>query len=88
MTFSFCVILYHQALDADRDGETKMRYKILTSNSDVLSVDEHTGEVKITTPVSSSHTSRGQYELVVRAFDDGKAIHLEMVIVYFYIELF
>uniref|UniRef100_T1IAK5 Cadherin domain-containing protein n=1 Tax=Rhodnius prolixus TaxID=13249 RepID=T1IAK5_RHOPR len=60
-----------RALDADRDGETKMRYKILTSNSDVLSVDEHTGEVKITTPVSSSHTSRGQYELVVRAFDDG-----------------
>ncbi|KAK9498689.1 hypothetical protein O3M35_003268 [Rhynocoris fuscipes] len=60
-----------RALDADQDGETKLRYKVLTSNSDVLSVDEDSGEVKINSPVSSSHTSRGQYELVVRAFDDG-----------------
>jgi hypothetical protein len=41
------------------------------SNSDILIIDEDRGEVKITSPVSSSHTSRGQYELVVRVFDDG-----------------
>lgn len=44
---------------------------MVASNSDVLIVDENTGEIKITSPVSSSHTSRGQYELVIRAFDDG-----------------
>lgn len=60
-----------RALDADKDGESQVTYKLLTSNSDVLSVDYRTGEIKINTPVSSSHTSRGQYEMVVRAFDDG-----------------
>lgn len=56
----------------DKDGESTITYKVLTSNSDVLSVDYRTGEVKINSPVSSSHTSRGQYEMIVRAFDDGK----------------
>ncbi|KAF6205675.1 hypothetical protein GE061_019848, partial [Apolygus lucorum] len=60
-----------RALDSDNDGRSQIRYKILTSNSDVLEVDEVTGEVRIVSPVSSSHTSRGQYEMVVRAFDDG-----------------
>ncbi|KAL1131312.1 hypothetical protein AAG570_010930 [Ranatra chinensis] len=60
-----------RALDADKDGESKLEYKMLMANSDVLIIDEETGEIKITSPVSSSHTSRGQYEFIVRVFDDG-----------------
>lgn len=60
-------------MDADKDGESQITYKVLSSNSDILSVDYRTGEVRINSPVSSEHTSRGQYEMVVRAFDDGKS---------------
>lgn len=60
-----------RALDADKDGESQITYKVLSSNSEILSVDYRTGEVRINAPVSSEHTSRGQYEMVVRAFDDG-----------------
>ncbi|RZF46512.1 hypothetical protein LSTR_LSTR009294 [Laodelphax striatellus] len=62
---------YVRATDADNDGKSRIRYSLLTSNSDVLTVDTVTGEVKMLRPVSSSHTSRGQYELMIRAFDDG-----------------
>lgn len=60
-----------QAVDADKEGKTVLTYRIVSTNSDVLTVDAQTGEVRMVMPVSSSHTSRGQYELVVRAADDG-----------------
>ncbi|XP_024085574.1 cadherin-23-like [Cimex lectularius] len=68
---SFQPQFFIRALDADKDNESKLRYKILTSNSDVLGLNENTGEILILSPVSSEHTSRGQYELMIRAFDDG-----------------
>lgn len=63
---------FGKAVDADKDGHTQLTYRIVSTNSDVLTVDSVTGEVTMIVPVSSAHTSRGQYELMIKASDDGK----------------
>lgn len=37
-----------------------------------MGIDKNTGELVMLTPASSQHTSRGQYELKIRANDSGK----------------
>lgn len=49
-----------------------IRYSVASSNYDgVVLVNPITGELTLNSSVSSSHTSRGQYEVVVRATDSG-----------------
>lgn len=49
-----------------------IRYSLAESNYDgIVLVNPITGELTLNSSVSSSHTSRGQYELVVRATDLG-----------------
>lgn len=49
-----------------------VRYSVASSNYDgVVLVNPITGEMTLNSSVSSGHTSRGQYELVIRATDLG-----------------
>ena len=57
-----------------QDGHTQLTYRIVSTNSDVLTVNSVTGEVTMVVPVSSAHTSRGQYELMIKASDDGNTL--------------
>lgn len=43
----------------------------MSTNSDAVTVDKYTGEMILLKPASSSHTSRGQYELKIQANDSG-----------------
>lgn len=61
-------------MDRDTEANGKVSYSIIQSNSEVISVKEETGEIFLIQPASSSHTSRGQYELVIRATDHGKFV--------------
>lgn len=56
-----------------------IRYSVAGSNYDgVVLVNPMTGELTLNSPVNSSHTSRGQYEVVVRATDLGTpALHAD-----------
>ncbi|KAG8229142.1 hypothetical protein J437_LFUL009211 [Ladona fulva] len=62
---------------SDRDGPTQgggqVKYEILGGTSGPLSVDEGTGEVRLTRPALSSETpgGRGQFEVIIRATDGG-----------------
>ncbi|XP_055628070.1 protocadherin-like wing polarity protein stan [Toxorhynchites rutilus septentrionalis] len=64
------------ATDADgpQQGGGKVTYTIESENSisgHVFTVDPNSGEIKITRPVNSMDTERGQYELIVVATDHG-----------------
>lgn len=49
-----------------------IRYSVVDSNYDgIVTVNPITGELTLNSSVSSSHTSRGQYEVIVRATDLG-----------------
>lgn len=56
-----------------------VRYSVVGSNRDgAVLVNAITGELTLAGPVSSGHTSRGQYELTVRATDTGSpALHAD-----------
>lgn len=61
-----------QASDADSGLNSMVRYSVVSSNyDDIVMVNPITGELTLNAAVSSSHTSRGQYELTVRATDLG-----------------
>lgn len=61
-----------QASDADSGLNSMIRYSVASSNYDgVVLVNHISGELTLNSPVNSSHTSRGQYELVIRATDLG-----------------
>lgn len=61
-----------QASDADSGLNSMVRYSVVSSNYDgVVLANPITGELTLSAAVSSSHTSRGQYELTVRAADLG-----------------
>ncbi|XP_058065906.1 cadherin EGF LAG seven-pass G-type receptor 3 [Anopheles bellator] len=65
-----------RATDADgpQQGAGRVSYTIESENSisgHVFAVDRVTGEIRITRPVSSMDTDRGQYELLVTATDHG-----------------
>lgn len=67
--------IFSQASDADgpTQGAGRVTYSVTSSNADgVLTVDAASGEVRMARPVSASHTPRGQYELTVRATDQGR----------------
>ncbi|XP_065209802.1 cadherin-23 isoform X2 [Planococcus citri] len=61
-----------KASDADGTPNNTITYSIFSANSNAVGIDETTGEILITQPASSKHTSRGQYELKVRATDSGE----------------
>ncbi|KDR10809.1 Cadherin-23 [Zootermopsis nevadensis] len=73
---SFQPQLFVRAIDADGpdQGGGKIFYSIQSSNvdRDVFFVEPVSGEVKMNSPVNSSDTPRGQYELMIRATDAGK----------------
>ncbi|XP_053673187.1 protocadherin-16 [Anopheles nili] len=61
-------------LDGPAQGGGRVSYTIESENSisgHVFTVDRDTGEIRITRPVSSMDTDRGQYELLVVATDHG-----------------
>lgn len=61
-------------LDGPQQGGGKVTYSIESENSisgHVFTVDQNTGEIRITRPVNSMDTERGQYELIVSAMDHG-----------------
>lgn len=65
-------------IDGPDQGDGKIIYSIDSTNSisntddsNVFSVDENTGEIRINRPVSAMDTPRGQYELAVKATDAG-----------------
>ncbi|XP_001653880.2 cadherin-23 isoform X1 [Aedes aegypti] len=61
-------------LDGPQQGGGKITYSIESENSisgHVFTVDPNSGEIKITRPVNSMDTERGQYELIVVATDHG-----------------
>ncbi|XP_049539119.1 cadherin-related family member 2 isoform X1 [Anopheles darlingi] len=65
-----------RAVDADgpQQGGGQVSYSIESENSisgHVFAVDRETGEIRITRPVNSMDTDRGQYELLVVATDHG-----------------
>ncbi|KAJ9576330.1 hypothetical protein L9F63_006830, partial [Diploptera punctata] len=72
---SFQPQLFVRATDIDgpNQGGGKIFYSIQSSNvdKDVFFVEPVSGEVKMNIPVNSSDTSRGQYEMVIRATDAG-----------------
>ncbi|XP_055535431.1 cadherin-23 [Wyeomyia smithii] len=60
--------------DGPQQGGGKVTYSIESENSisgHVFSVDPVSGEIKITRPVNSMDTERGQYELILAATDHG-----------------
>lgn len=67
---------YVRATDADgpKHGGGRIEYEIVSKNHnrDVISIDKDTGELLLLGPVSSSDTPKGQYEMVVRAWDYGE----------------
>ncbi|KAE8743505.1 hypothetical protein FOCC_FOCC010892 [Frankliniella occidentalis] len=72
---SFQPSMFVRATDADgpTQGDGRVSYSVTSSNAaDVLVVDAASGEVRMQRPVSASHTQRGQYELTVRATDQGR----------------
>ncbi|KAJ1528348.1 hypothetical protein ONE63_006768 [Megalurothrips usitatus] len=72
---SFQPAMFLRATDVDgpTQGGGHVTYSVTASNADgVLAVDAATGEVRMARPVSASHTPRGQYELTVRATDQGR----------------
>lgn len=61
-----------QASDADSGLNSMVRYSLVEYNyAGIVVVNPVTGELTLNGTVSSSHTSRGQYEVVVRAADAG-----------------
>ncbi|VVC39330.1 Hypothetical protein CINCED_3A006945 [Cinara cedri] len=61
-----------QATDADSGLNAVIRYSVANTNYEgAVLVNAITGELTLNTTASSSHTSRGQYELTVRATDEG-----------------
>lgn len=62
-----------QATDADSGLNSMIRYSVVGSNyrDDVVQVNPVSGELTLASPVSSGHTSRGQYEVAIRATDMG-----------------
>uniref|UniRef100_A0A182IQZ1 Cadherin domain-containing protein n=1 Tax=Anopheles atroparvus TaxID=41427 RepID=A0A182IQZ1_ANOAO len=65
-----------RATDADgpQQGGGRVSYAIESENSvsgHVFTVDRESGEIRITRPVNSMDTDRGQYELLVVATDHG-----------------
>uniref|UniRef100_A0A8W7PY29 Cadherin domain-containing protein n=1 Tax=Anopheles coluzzii TaxID=1518534 RepID=A0A8W7PY29_ANOCL len=61
-------------VDGPTQGGGRVSYAIESENSisgHVFTVDRDSGEIKITRPVSSMDTDRGQYELLVVATDHG-----------------
>ncbi|CAH0386133.1 unnamed protein product [Bemisia tabaci] len=76
---SFQPQFFVKAMDRDTEANGKVSYSIIQSNSEVISVKEETGEIFLIQPASSSHTSRGQYELVIRATDHGtRPLHTDV----------
>lgn len=62
-----------QATDADSGVNSMVRYSVAGSNFDgVVFVNAVTGELTLDGPVSSAHTSRGQYEVTVWVTDLGE----------------
>ncbi|XP_058460277.1 cadherin-23 [Malaya genurostris] len=60
--------------DGPQQGGGKVSYSIESENSisgHVFTVDPISGEIKITRPVNSMDTERGQYELILVATDHG-----------------
>lgn len=79
-----------QATDADgpTQGGGRVRYSIESDNSlahkgEVFTIDDTTGEINIRDKVETMDTSRGQYELVVRATDFGKYFCIKFVKLFF-----
>lgn len=61
-----------QASDADSGLNSMIRYSVVDANyGGIITVNPITGELTLNSSVSSSHTSRGQYEVVIRATDLG-----------------
>ncbi|XP_058830626.1 cadherin-23 isoform X2 [Topomyia yanbarensis] len=61
-------------VDGPQQGGGKVTYSIESENSisgHVFTVDPISGEIKITRPVNSMDTERGQYELILAATDHG-----------------
>ncbi|XP_055609536.1 cadherin-23 [Uranotaenia lowii] len=61
-------------VDGPQQGGGRISYSIESENSisgHVFSVDPTSGEIRITRPVNSMDTERGQYELIVAATDHG-----------------
>ncbi|XP_011505905.1 PREDICTED: cadherin-23 [Ceratosolen solmsi marchali] len=73
---SFDPQMFVKATDADgpQQGDGKISYSIISHNSmndNVFKINAETGEVSIISPVRSSDTERGIYELSIRATDYG-----------------
>lgn len=67
---------YVRATDVDGplQGGGRVTYSIESENSisgHVFTIDEDSGEIRITRPVNSMDTERGQYEIIVGATDFG-----------------
>lgn len=60
-------------IDGPEQGGGKIFYEIISKNynNDVFEVDKDTGELLITGKISASDTPKGQYEMVIRAWDYG-----------------
>lgn len=61
-----------QASDADSGLNAVIRYSVSSTNYEgAILVNAITGELTLNTTANSGHTSRGQYELTIRATDTG-----------------